>query len=117
MGRGLAGALVDFDTRPIAAASIGQVHRARLRDGRDLAIKVQYPEVARSIASDLTNVAGLCGSRPAGGGLDVDPLLREGHAAAPRGRRTSAARRGTYRATRGSCRGLELPRARPPAGP
>jgi predicted unusual protein kinase regulating ubiquinone biosynthesis (AarF/ABC1/UbiB family) len=45
-----------FDVRPIAAASIGQVHRAKLKDGRDLAIKVQYPGVARSIDSDVANV-------------------------------------------------------------
>ena len=46
-----------FDTTPIAAASIGQVHRARTRDGRDLAIKVQYPGVRRSIDSDVDNLA------------------------------------------------------------
>jgi predicted unusual protein kinase regulating ubiquinone biosynthesis (AarF/ABC1/UbiB family) len=46
-----------FDEEPIAAASIGQVHRARAVDGRDLAIKVQYPGVARSIDSDVDNVA------------------------------------------------------------
>lgn len=48
-----------FDVRPIAAASIGQVHRARLRDGREVAIKVQYPGVARSIDSDVANVGSL----------------------------------------------------------
>lgn len=45
-----------FDVHPIAAASIGQVHRAQLKDGRDLAIKVQYPGVANSIDSDVANV-------------------------------------------------------------
>ena len=45
-----------FDVHPIAAASIGQVHRAQLKDGRDLAIKVQYPGVAASIDSDVANV-------------------------------------------------------------
>ena len=48
-----------FTTRPIAAASIGQVHRARTRDGRDLAIKIQYPGVRTSINSDVNNVATL----------------------------------------------------------
>ena len=46
-----------FDARPIAAASIGQVHRARSLDGRDLAIKLQYPGIAQSIDSDVANVA------------------------------------------------------------
>jgi predicted unusual protein kinase regulating ubiquinone biosynthesis (AarF/ABC1/UbiB family) len=46
-----------FDWEPVAAASIGQVHRATARDGRSLALKIQYPGVARSIASDVDNVA------------------------------------------------------------
>jgi len=46
-----------FDDEPIAAASIGQVHRVTAADGRDLALKIQYPGVARSIASDVDNVA------------------------------------------------------------
>jgi predicted unusual protein kinase regulating ubiquinone biosynthesis (AarF/ABC1/UbiB family) len=58
-GAGWRGRFVDFGTQPVAAASIGQVHRARLRDGRDLAIKVQYPGVAQSIDSDVDNVASL----------------------------------------------------------
>lgn len=45
-----------FNVRSIAAASIGQVHRAQLKDGRDLAIKVQYPGIANSIDSDVANV-------------------------------------------------------------
>ncbi|WP_306346066.1 ABC1 kinase family protein [Ruegeria atlantica] len=49
----------DFNVRPIAAASIGQVHRATLKDGRDVAIKVQYPGIASSIDSDVANVATL----------------------------------------------------------
>ncbi len=67
-----------FDVRPIAAASIGQVHRARTRDGRDLAIKVQYPGVRASIDSDVDNVAALVrlsGLVPAS--LDVAPMLAE----------------------------------------
>lgn len=45
-----------FNPRPIAAASIGQVHKALTRDGQELAIKVQYPGVAKSIDSDVDNV-------------------------------------------------------------
>jgi predicted unusual protein kinase regulating ubiquinone biosynthesis (AarF/ABC1/UbiB family) len=45
----------EFSPLPIAAASIGQVHEARLHDGRKVAVKVQYPGAARAIASDLRN--------------------------------------------------------------
>ncbi|WP_228244022.1 AarF/ABC1/UbiB kinase family protein [Porphyrobacter sp. GA68] len=65
-----------FDPRPLAAASIGQVHRAQTLDGRDLAIKVQYPGIARSIDSDVDNIATLLhvsGLLPKE--LDVAPLL------------------------------------------
>ncbi|BFI41640.1 aarF domain-containing kinase [Marchantia polymorpha subsp. ruderalis] len=48
--------LVSFDYDPIAAASIGQVHRAVLKDGREVAMKIQYPGVANSIDSDIDNV-------------------------------------------------------------
>lgn len=63
-----------FDVRPIAAASIGQVHRARLKDGRDLAIKVQYPGVAKSIDSDVANVGAL---------IKMSGLLPKGFTLAP----------------------------------
>lgn len=46
-----------WDAWPFAAASIGQVHRAITKDGRAVAVKVQYPGIARSITSDLRNVA------------------------------------------------------------
>ena len=46
-----------FDYEPVAAASIGQVHRAQTKDGRDLALKIQYPGVAKSINSDVDNMA------------------------------------------------------------
>jgi len=49
-----AGALIDtIDPRPIASASIGQVHRGRLADGTEVAIKVQYPGIAKAIDSDF----------------------------------------------------------------
>ena len=48
-----------FDEEPIAAASIGQVHRAKLRDGTDVAVKVQYPGVGAAIESDLKASRGL----------------------------------------------------------
>jgi len=46
-----------WDPVPFAAASIGQVHRAITHDGRAVAVKVQYPGIARSITSDLRNVS------------------------------------------------------------
>ncbi|KAM6917196.1 atypical kinase COQ8A, mitochondrial [Lycodopsis pacificus] len=45
-----------FEEKPFAAASIGQVHLARLKDGREVAMKVQYPGVAESINSDVNNI-------------------------------------------------------------
>lgn len=67
-----------FDVRPVAAASIGQVHRAKTRDGRDMAVKVQYPGVARSIDSDVANVGALL--RVSGlvpHGFELQPYLEE----------------------------------------
>jgi len=65
-----------FDVKPLAAASIGQVHRAISPDGREIVLKVQYPGVADSIDSDVDNIATLLrlsGLLPAG--LDIQPLL------------------------------------------
>jgi predicted unusual protein kinase regulating ubiquinone biosynthesis (AarF/ABC1/UbiB family) len=48
-----------FDYEPVAAASIGQVHRVRKHGGRELALKIQFPGVARSVDSDVDNLATL----------------------------------------------------------
>ncbi len=48
-----------FEHRPLAAASIGQVHRTTSPDGRDIVLKVQYPGVAGSIDADVDNIASL----------------------------------------------------------
>ncbi len=70
-----------FDVRPLASASIGQVHRAVTKDGRDLAIKVQYPGVAKSIDSDVDNAAALLAvSGIVPDGVDISPLLAEAKA-------------------------------------
>jgi predicted unusual protein kinase regulating ubiquinone biosynthesis (AarF/ABC1/UbiB family) len=45
-----------FDEEPIAAASIGQVYRAQLPDGREVAVKVQYPGVAQAVRADMQNL-------------------------------------------------------------
>ena len=58
-GAGWEQRLRDFDVAPVAAASIGEVHRATTVDGRQLALKIQYPGVAHSIDSDIQNVAAI----------------------------------------------------------
>src|SRR4051794_19310981 len=46
----------EFDETPVAAASIGQVYRAVLHDGREVAVKVQYPGVAQAVRADMQNL-------------------------------------------------------------
>ncbi|XP_053695415.1 atypical kinase COQ8B, mitochondrial [Sabethes cyaneus] len=58
-GENWAGKLASFDRKPFAAASIGQVHRGVLHDGTEVAIKIQYPGVARSIESDIDNLVSM----------------------------------------------------------
>lgn len=68
----------EVDLRPAAAASIGQVHRARLVDGREVAIKIQYPGADAALASDLRQIQRLATAvSPLTGGLDVVALTRE----------------------------------------
>ena len=68
----------EFDDRPVAAASIGQVHAATWRDGRRVAVKIQYPGAGNAIINDfnqLSRIGRLFGVLMPG--LDVKPLLEE----------------------------------------
>jgi predicted unusual protein kinase regulating ubiquinone biosynthesis (AarF/ABC1/UbiB family) len=55
LGQRTESVFAEFDWSPLAAASIGQVHAARLHDGREVAVKIQYPGVAAAIRADLKN--------------------------------------------------------------
>ncbi len=56
LGEPLKEVFAEFDEEPIAAASIGQVYRAQLHDGRQVAVKVQYPGVAAAVRADMQNL-------------------------------------------------------------
>ena len=56
LGCGLDELFASFSERPIASASLAQVHEARLRSGERVAVKVQYPEIGRLVRSDLSNL-------------------------------------------------------------
>ncbi|MFE4649696.1 ABC1 kinase family protein [Streptomyces sp. NPDC056707] len=69
---------LEFEDKPSAAASIGQVHRAVWHDGREVAVKVQYPGAGEALLSDLTQLsrfARLLG--PLIPGMDIKPLISE----------------------------------------
>jgi predicted unusual protein kinase regulating ubiquinone biosynthesis (AarF/ABC1/UbiB family) len=77
-GKGWQDRFEEFDFEPIAAASIGQVHQARTSDGRSLALKIQYPGVAKSVTSDVDNLAALLRmSRLLPSDVEIDPLITE----------------------------------------
>jgi predicted unusual protein kinase regulating ubiquinone biosynthesis (AarF/ABC1/UbiB family) len=67
-----------FDEQPIAAASIGQVYRATLRDGREVAVKVQYPGVAGAVRADMQNLDMIMRLlKRMAPGLDVKAITKE----------------------------------------
>ncbi|WKX72472.1 AarF/ABC1/UbiB kinase family protein [Streptomyces sp. XD-27] len=68
----------EFDEKPAAAASIGQVHRAVWHDGREVAVKVQYPGAGEALLSDLNQLSRFAKVlAPLVPGLDVKPLIAE----------------------------------------
>jgi aarF domain-containing kinase len=78
LGAPLESTFRSFSKAPVAAASLAQVHRAELPDGRRVAVKVQYPEVATLVRSDLKNLRGLF--RAIGvieREVDLEPLIEE----------------------------------------
>jgi len=67
-----------FDDHPVASASIGQVHRAVWRDGREVAVKIQYPGAGAALMSDIRQISRV--AKVAAGwvpGLDIGPILDE----------------------------------------
>ena len=56
LGKPPSEAYASFDQTPIASASLGQVHRAVTHDGHEVAVKVQYPDIARALKADLDNL-------------------------------------------------------------
>ena len=69
----------EWDPTPIAAASIGQVHAARLHDGTEVAVKVQYPDIEDIVRTDLRNMERACRiyERMDPQPLELLPLLKE----------------------------------------
>lgn len=63
----------EWEEKPFASASIGQVHRARLEDGREVAVKVQHPGIAKAVESDLDNADVVGGMVSMLGPKELDP--------------------------------------------
>jgi predicted unusual protein kinase regulating ubiquinone biosynthesis (AarF/ABC1/UbiB family) len=78
LGADWRGLFREFDDTPAAAASIGQVHKAVWSDGREVAVKIQYPGAGPALLSDLKQLSRLARMFSAfTPGLDVKPLLAE----------------------------------------
>ena len=78
LGEKLGDLFADFEEEPIAAASIGQVHRATLDDGRAVAVKVQYPGIAEAIHADMQNLRlALKLLNVVAPGIDTGPIAEE----------------------------------------
>ncbi len=77
-GEPVAELFAEFETDAFAAASIGQVHRARLLDGREVAVKIQYPGIAEALEADLRNAGTLVHlARALAPGLDAKAIAHE----------------------------------------
>ncbi|MEW1561909.1 AarF/ABC1/UbiB kinase family protein [Streptomyces sp. NPDC093509] len=78
LGADWAELFLEFEDKPSAAASIGQVHRAVWHDGREVAVKVQYPGAGDALLSDLTQLSRLARLLgPLIPGMDIKPLIAE----------------------------------------
>jgi len=78
LGRPLADVFAEFDEASIAAASLAQVHRARLKDGREMAVKVQYPGIWDIVQADLSAIRFLLRVLAAlERNLDFTPIIQE----------------------------------------
>ncbi|ROR42223.1 ABC1 kinase family protein [Kitasatospora cineracea] len=78
LGEGWAENFRSFSDQPSAAASIGQVHRAVWKDGRDVAVKIQYPGAGDALLSDLSQLSRLARMLgPLIPGVDIKPLIAE----------------------------------------
>jgi ubiquinone biosynthesis protein len=79
LGKPLDSVFLEFDREPVAAASLAQVHRAKLQDGTVVAVKVQYPDIEDIVRTDLANLQRVCriyeffDPQP----LELLPLLQE----------------------------------------
>lgn len=60
LGRKLEEVFAEFDPNPLGAASIGQAHKARLHDGREVVVKVKFPSVERNFESDMNTITNFC---------------------------------------------------------
>src|SRR6476469_4650040 len=77
-GEPLSALFAEFETEAFAAASIGQVHRAELLDGREVAVKIQYPGIAEALDADLRNAGTLVRlARALAPGLDAKAIAEE----------------------------------------
>ena len=115
LGAPIAELFAEWDATPVASASIGQVHRARMKDGLEVAVKVQHPGIERAVESDLGSASMLETLAAVGGGrrFKTDEVLAVIKAALPRGARLRARSRAHHVLRERARRGPHRPRAAP----